>query len=1151
MAIRIALNHQTHYVYDREVDLLPQIIRLRPAGHSRTPITAYSCRVTPAEHFENWQQDPQGNWLLRCVFPKKVCEFKVEIDLAADMTVINPFDFFVESYAEEYPFTYDEALARELRPFLEMVPLQPALEAWLATVDRTKMRTIDFLVGLNQRIQSEIKYLIRLEPGVQSPEETLTLCSGSCRDSAWLLVQALRHVGIAARFVSGYSIQLAPDIKALDGPSGVAQDVCDLHAWAEAYLPGAGWIGLDATSGLMTGEGHIPLAATPDPTSAAPITGSVGEKCETEFHYTMQVTRIHEDPRVTKPYTEDQWTTIEALGHKVDERLNAGDVRLTMGGEPTFVSIDDMDGEEWNTAALGKEKRVRADILMKRLKKQFAPGGLLHYGQGKWYPGESLPRWAFSCYWRRDGQPIWLNPELFADETKQYGFDWPHAEQFARRLTERLGLDANFVIPAYEDAWYYLWRERRLPTNVDPLASKLKDEEERKRLARILERGLSEVVGYVLPLQKVREAEEVGRWATGPWFVRQEHMFLLPGDSAIGLRLPLDSLPWLAAHEVPKLYERDPVEARSEFAPHPAYARQATLPSAPLTQRASELAYASGGNVPSWHEGDDYEYAQATAPRRRQRNGNGNGNGHHDDALNRWWQHESVAPPAHDDSANKIRTALCVEPRDGRLHVFMPPVEFAEDYLDLVAKIEATAAELDRPVVIEGYLPPHDRRLNLVKVTPDPGVIEVNVHPAHNWDEVVKITTTVYEEARQSRLGTEKFQLDGRHTGTGGGNHVVMGGATPTDSPFVRRPDLLRSLVGYWINHPSLSYLFSGMFIGPTSQAPRVDEGRRDALYELQLAFKEIPDSGDCPPWLVDRVFRNLLVDLTGNTHRAEFCIDKLFSPDSATGRLGLVEFRGFEMPPHAQMSLTQQLLLRSLVARFWEAPYKDQLVDWGTTLHDRYLLPYFVKQDFGDVLEDLRAHDLPFDDRWFAPHYEFRFPVIGTFNQRAIEVELRTAIEPWYVLGEEPAGGGTVRFVDSSVERLQVLVRGMTDPRHVVVVNGRRLPLHPTGTAGEYVAGVRYRAWQPSQCLHPTIPVDAPLVFDVLDTWLKKSIGGCTYEVSHPAGRNYTTFPVNSLEAEARRLARFFKMGHTPGPMALPPEENTTAYPLTLDLRR
>ena len=1190
MAIRVALHHRTRYEYDRRVNLYPQLIRLRPAPHCRTPILSYSLKVAPEGHFENWQQDPHGNFLLRAVFPEKTDQFSVEVDLVADMTIVNPFDFFVEASAETFPFQYEPWLARELRPFLECDPVGPKLQNYLATIPRANKNTVFFLVDINQRLRSELGYLIRLEPGVQTAEETLTLGSGSCRDQAWLMVQILRNLGIAARFVSGYSIQLTPDVKAIDGPIGVTTDVTDLHAWTEAYLPGAGWIGMDPTSGLLTGEGHIPLAATPDPFSAAPISGGV-ETCESKFHFDMGVKRIFEDPRVTLPYDDATWNRIESLGHELDRRLEAGDVRLTMGGEPTFVSIDNMEAEEWNTAALGPEKRRLAGTLLRRLRDRFGKGGLLHFGQGKWYPGESLPRWALSVHWRRDGQPIWRDPALVADDDRPYFYTQADAQRFSAELAQRLGVESKWSIPAYEDLWYYLWRERRLPINVDPFKSNLKEPEERKRLARIFEAGLSSIVGYCLPLQRERTPEGP-KWISGPWPVRPEAMFLLPGDSAMGFRLPLDSLPWVAPLPFSQIFELDPA---TELAPLAETMAQRSVPDDP--QVMAETARAKQRRIPALATGGpespNYAYLGGSHPgipsayAGNGRNGNGQPYGRAGDGALRYREEEagSEGDLAHEreeleeaarqrarehsggedrdsrlpssDPANWrrrdeiVRVAVCVEARQGVVHVFLPPVSYAEDYLDLVAAVEDTAAALQMPIRVEGYLPPRDPRLNLISVTPDPGVIEVNIHPAAKWDDLVSNTTALYEEARYSRLGTEKFNLDGRHTGTGGGNHVVLGGPTPADSPFLRRPDLLRSLVAYWNNHPSLSYIFSGMFIGPTSQAPRVDEGRRDAIYELELACRQIPDSGEVPPWLVDRVFRNLLVDVTGNTHRAEFCIDKLYSPDSSTGRLGLVEFRAFEMPPHARMSLTQQLLIRALVARFWEKPYKASLVDWGTTLHDRWLLPYFLQQDLEDVCAELGSHGFPIESRWFGPHLEFRFQRIGEFTQRAVHVELRQAIEPWYVLGEEGAVGGTARYVDSSVERLQVLVRGLTDTRHVLACNGVRIPLHPTGTEGEAVAGVRYRAWQPPRCLHPTIGVHTPLVFDLVDTWLDRSLGGCTYHVAHPGGRNYTTFPVNAYEAESRRAARFFAFGHSAGDLALRQPEPNPRFPLTLDLRR
>ena len=1123
MAIHVALNHKTHYRYDRPVAHSPHVIRLRPAPHCRTPILSYSLRIAPEKHFLNWQQDPFSNYLARLVIPEKATELLIDVDLVAEMSVYNPFDFFLEETAEKFPFTYEAALKSELEPFLTRPFAGPLLMKFVAATDRSPKRTIDFLVGLNQRVWKEIKYGIRLEAGVYAPEKTLQLREGSCRDSAWLLVNALRHFGLAARFVSGYLIQLKPDVKSLDGPSGAESDFTDLHAWAEVYLPGAGWVGLDPTSGLMAGEGHIPLACSPKPTGAAPVTGAVDE-CKTTFLHEMKVTRIFESPRVTKPYTEEQWQDIESLGHRIDTELQKNDVRLTMGGEPTFISIDNMDGEEWNFTAVGPEKRRLSGNLIRRLKDKFAQGGLLHYGQGKWYPGESLPRWALACYWRKDGRTIWHDDKLFAHESENYGHDDPQARRFAEQLARVLEIKPKYVIPAYEDAWYYLWREKRLPANVDPLQSRLEDKEERARLAKIFNQGLDKVAGYVLPIK--RRWTNAPGWASGPWFMRAEHLFLTPGDSPIGLRLPLDSVPWVSRGDYPYVNPPDPMEDLPPL-PEPEQLRRAQR----MLARGSQQTVPGGGGGrpgPRALAGQKLEKLEPPEdPERPDR------------------------PPARLQSADWIvRTALCIEPRDGRLHVFMPPVRTAEDYLELITAIEETATELKLPVVIEGEAPPHDYRLNHIKVTPDPGVIEVNLHPARSWDELVVNTTTIYEEARLSRLTAEKFMLDGRHVGTGGGNHVVIGGPSPADSPILRRPDLLRSLLGYWQNHPSLSFLFSGLFIGPTSQHPRVDEARNDSLHELELAFKQVPDAASVPPWLVDRLFRNLLIDATGNTHRSEFCIDKLYSPESASGRLGLVELRAFEMPPHARMSLTQQLLLRSLIARFWKQPYEQRLVRWGTELHDRFMLPHFVEQDFHDVVEDLQANGYPIKPDWFAPHLEFRFPVCGGITQRGVQLEIRQALEPWHVLGEEGGAGGTVRYVDSSLDRVQVKVNGMIDSRHFVACNGRAVPLHPTGTEGEFVAGVRYRAWHPPECLHPTIGKHSPLTFDIVDGWSRRSIGGCTYHVSHPGGLSHAKLPVNAYEAESRRLARFLSIGHTPGPMTVPASERNPEFPFTLDLR-
>jgi uncharacterized protein (DUF2126 family)/transglutaminase-like putative cysteine protease len=1059
MALQIALHHRTTYRYDPAIMLGPQTVRLKPAPHCRTPILSYSLKIEPAEHFINWQQDLQGNYSARLVFSKPTRLFSVEVDLVAEMTVLNPFDFFLDPTAEKTPFTYEPKLAIELAPFLRKDSSAPAFDAFLKSVDLTPRPTIEFLVALNLRVSRAVRYIIRLEHGVQSPNETLTLGSGSCRDSAWLLVQMLRHIGLAARFASGYLIQLRHDVKSREDTSGAARDFADLHAWCEVFLPGAGWIGLDATSGLLAGEGHLPLACSPEPSGAAPISGVVG-KSESSFEFAMTVRRILESPRVTLPYKEETWAAINAVGAKVDDILGKQDVRLTVGGEPTFVAMDGVERPEWNTAALGPHKRELAGRLFRRVFAEFGKGGFVHHGQGKWYPGEPLPRWVLACFWRKDGEPLWRDQRLLLPDPLVPGSRvTADARRFAAALAKLLGVGEELLVPGYEDSLYHVWKERRIPAGYDPAEISPNDAAERARLGVVLETGLDTPVGYALPVRR----DETGRWSSSPWRFVAGRMFLIPGDSPMGFRMPLSLQPW-------------------------------RLPG-------------------------------------------------------------SVGP----NPEGEVRIALCVEARGGNVAVFLPPVERADDYLALLRAVEATALSLLMPVVLEGYLPPPDPALDNIKIIPDPGVIEININPSSSWAELSKKTEWLYAAARDCGLVAEKFMIDGRHTSTGGGNHVVLGGPTPEDSPLLRRPHLLKSLLAYWHQHPSLSYLFSGLFIGPTSQSPRIDEARNDSLYELEIAFMELDRKlaaagdapGACPPWLVDRIFRNILIDVTGNTHRAEFCIDKLYSPDNATGRLGLLEFRAFEMSPHPRMSLVQHLLVRALVSRFWEHPFSPRrLTRWGTELHDRFMLPHFLKVDMGEVVADLKEWGLSFAESWFAPQLEFRLPVFGRVRFREAELELRQALEPWHVMGEENAGG-TVRFVDSSVERLQVKLTGVSPARYQVACNGVLIPLHPTGAAGEFIAGVRYRVWQPSSALHPTIGVDSPLVFDLVDTWNGRSVSGCTYHATHPGGRTYTKVPVNSYEAESRRLARFSPFGHSPGQREpLEAASGSPEFRYTVDLR-
>jgi uncharacterized protein (DUF2126 family)/transglutaminase-like putative cysteine protease len=1026
MGIQVALNHRTVYRYEKAISLGPQVIQLRPALHCRTPVLSYSLDVSPSDHILNWQLDPHNNRQARLLFSGKTNELLIEVNLIADLSPYNPFAFFLEPGVEEYPFAYDPGLAKDLEPYRSVDQPGPMLHAFLESLVRRKSGTISLLLDLNRKLRDEIGYVTRLAPGVQTCEETLEKRSGSCRDSAWLLVQILRNLGIAARFVSGYLIQLQSDDPASGGPK---EDSADLHAWAEAFLPGAGWIGMDPTSGLLAGEGHIPLVCTPTASQAAPI-GGTSEPAKVEFSYSMEIRRLNDPRRPSKPFTEQDWQRIRQVAHRVDDELKAQDVRLTMGGEPTYVGIDDPESPQWSIDAAGSMKRIRGLALIQSLREEMASGGFLHYGQGKWYPGEAVPRWALSCYWRVDGVPVWEDISLIARGDEECSFGATDALRFIEALTHRLEVSAENLLPGYNP-----------------------------------ENETSEPVGYILPLRR-RQPEGQLRWSSQLWFPRPERLLLSVGDSPIGFRISTESMPWVAPDEVEYELDGAPFEKWVKLPAHPV--------------RHMEL------------------FAIAPAP----------------DPL------PAVLPPS-DAVKELIRPSLCVQAREGRLHVFLPYTPRLEGYLDLVSAVEDTCEYLKIPVWVEGYAPAPDPRLRSFSVTPDPGVLEVNLPPASNWDELERINTLLDREARRNRLTAEKFNYNGGRSATGGGNHIVIGGASPLDSPLLRRPDLLRSMVAFWQNHPSLSYLFSGIYVGPTSQCPRVDEARMDALYELEVAFRNLP-SDDCPPWVIDGLFRNLLVDTTGNSHRAEFCVDKLFPPEGLGLQLGLLELRAFEMAPHVQMNLLQMLLIRALVSMFWKTPFEGSLVRWGTTLHDRFMLPEFVRRDLREVLAQLRLSGHNFEDEWFNSHLEFRFPKIGSIAAGGVELELRQALEPWNVLAEETFSGRTVRTVDSSMERMQVKLSGVTqDSRYAVVCNGRRVPLQLTGEPGIALAGVRFRARRLSATLHPTVPVHAPLVFHLIDRLSDNSIGQCTYHVGTPDGRPYPGRPANSAEADDRQRLR------------------------------
>jgi uncharacterized protein (DUF2126 family) len=1092
--VRVRIQHRTVYRYPEPAAFGPHIVRLRPAPHTRARLLSYNLAVEPEAEFR-WQRDPSNNHIARLTFPAgtKARELSFTVDAALDVSPVNPFDFFIDDRCKVLPFDYPDGSALELAPYRQQGSIAAHLSPVLQAV-KVEGYPTDFLVRLNQEVSSRVRYIIRNEPGIQTSRETLTLGSGSCRDSALLLVELLRAAGLAARFVSGYLIQLADEGDIPDLAKGIDRDVLDLHAWAEAFIPGAGWVGLDGTSGLLTGEGHIPLAATSDPELAAPISGTSDHGSD-GFDFEMSVVRLGRELHPRHPYSEDDWKALVSAGGQVDEALAARGILLTIGGEPTWTSREYPDLPEWNTEALGPTKWQQGQRLARELRTRLGVGPVPMQRMGKLYPGESLPRWALDLLWRKDGIPIIRNSACL-DLRSPGEMNHPRAlerldecQNLAQVLAKRLGVNHNWM-PGYEDPWLFFMDEENLPADVDPLGFDLEDPEVRRRLTEVLTWGLNTPRGLALPLTRFANG-----WGSCNWNFRRKHLFLIPGDSPMGLRLPLDRI-----GGVP-----------------PDWVKDVTLPQ------------------------PDFEFDPRQVRRERAK---GTGTGRwveQGDALGR------VPNPGW------LRTALCLEPRGDILHVFLPPLSRAEDFLELVATVEDSAHETGLTVAFEGYAPPTDPRLRSCLITPDPGVIEVNLPVTESFPEYIELITTLGDAANHAGLTPQKYQVDGREVGSGGGNHITMGGVFTAESPFLRRPDLLASLLRFFQNHPSLSYLFTGLFVGPTSQAPRLDEARHEGLYELGLALDRIPPPSEPPlfPWFLDRLLRNLLVDVAGNAHRAEFCIDKLYNPSSLSGRLGIVELRPFEMPPHEQMMAAQMYLVRALVTSFVNKPYVQDFVHWGTELHDRFLLPHYLWADFTDVLSHIEASGLRANPAWYRPFLDYRFPVAGTLEAANLSLEVRTALEPWSVLGEEPTGATVSRFVDSSLERVQVRVDGYTPGRHVVAVNGYELPLRPTGKVGEGVAGVRFRAWQPAHCFQPHIGIHHPLHFDLIDSWAHRSLGSCTYHVWHPEGRAYEAAPLTRFEAAARRHQRFTTDGHMPYPARVRSVVPDPAHPFSLDLRR
>jgi uncharacterized protein (DUF2126 family) len=1096
--MRLLVQHQSTWAYPSPAALGPHLIRLRPASHTQADIETYGLTITPGGDLR-WQQDPYGNHIGRLTYPSgtTVEALQVGVEFTCNIKPVNPFDFFIDDRCKDAPFTYPAELLPDLAPFLDRTEASVAggvrLAAFLDTLPR-EGDTVQLIVQLNAAVNTVTSYVIREEAGIWTPEETLTAGRGSCRDSAVLLIAALRSRGLAARFVSGYLIQLTDEGMIPGEQRGVTSDVVDLHAWAEVFVPGGGWIGLDATSGLLCGEGHIPLACTASPPLAAPVEGTSDTQAES-VSFSMKIERLEHEPCPTRPYEDEVWLAMLDAGDCADAALRDAGLMMTMGGEPTFNGRDYPEAPEWNGDALGPHKTRTGRRFAAGLAQRLAPGGIVMERVGKHYPGESLPRWALDIIGRTDGAPIWHGKTLA--ETK--GATPHHAARFATALATRLDLQ-DYVIPAFEDPWRALQDEANLPAHLDPRTAKLDDPEERRRLARLLDRGLSTEAGFVLPLTRFD-----GTWLSDAWTFRRGQLYLIPGDGPMGLRLPLKSL------------GGGYVAAPAEAAVDPPDPRRAAMLVHEATTRAEMAAL-----------------------------------------LQRLVQARSTTPTAPLEAQDAsvlgaaIGTALCVEARDGAVRVFFPPLETAEDFLALLAIVDETAQQLSMSVALEGYPPVSTPDLKKFCVTPDPGVLEVALPPVTTVREHAALVDTVFDVALHAGLHSEKYLLDGRMAGSGGGNHITFGGPEALQSPFLQRPDLLASLLTFLQHHPSLSYMFSGLFVGPTSEAPRIDEARHDALYEMEIALERAHDrSQPTPTWLTDLLFRHLLVDVAGNTHRAEVSIDKLYDPATPYGRQGIVELRAFEMPPHPRMITAQALLVRSLLASFAAEPYKAPLVRWGQTLHDRYLLPTYLWRDFEDVLRflDDRGFALPSDA--YTPFIELRCPLVGSLDAGDVTLEVRNAIEPWLVLGEEATPSGTSRYVDSSMERIEVRLTGAIPERHMVLVNGHQLPLRASGMAGERVGGVRFRAWAPPHSLHAHLGIHHPITLEVIDTWAKRSLGACAYHVWHPEGRSFDSPPLTRFEASARRAQRFTRAEPQRAPVypRIAPAHHDVPY--TLDLRR
>jgi uncharacterized protein (DUF2126 family)/transglutaminase-like putative cysteine protease len=1095
VSTRVAITHRIEQHFARPVRLSTHWLRLRPAPEQRAQIAAFSLAVDAEPHFLNWVRDPFENHLARLDFPEPLAGLGITLELIAELEPTNPFDFLAEPYAAEHPFEYPVQLKKELSPYRLTSAPGPRLSAWLANVDRTSKTTLERLDELTRMVQEAHALAVDAGPGAVDLERFLERGKGSCWEFAWLLTVTLRHVGLAARFVCGYRLLLADES---GGSTPRFPDTVTLHTWSEAYIPGAGWIGLDPAAGIFITETYIPLACAPEPVRVLPIVGD-REPCVETRSESLRVRRLT-PAQASWPHTDTQRADIDALGRFVDEDLALQGLKPALGVSLSFVSRQDGMAPEWSTQALGPSKRLLAESLSVALWKRLGHGGVPQLGQGEWYGGESLPRWRLGCFFRADGEPVWRNPERLSFGHAQRTAGPDQAQRLVRSLARGLGIDPARVVAAHEDPLHELWRARapgQLPAPQD-----LRDPLRRRALAERLSSAHRTPTGFLVPLgwDHARAC-----WVSGNWRFRRSGIYLAPGSASMGYRLPLDGLIDDEAGVLEAHIERCPFEER--------------------------------GKLPDFHAGVRSRHDRGpTEPSTR-----------------------DGRPP---------RTALCVEARAGELFVFLPPVSHLEHYLELVAAVEVAAEALKLPVSLEGYEPPEDPRLRRFLLEPDAGVLRLNLPETSSWDEQLSVISAAYEEAWRLDLNTERVSADdGRRVPSGGGGRLTVGGVSPAESPFLTRPEILRSLIAYWQRHPCLSYLFAGRLIGPSGSAPRPDEGRDEILYELSIALEHLRSGTSDKPWLADRVLRHLLTDPAGNLKRAEIRIDQLYAPERASLRLGRILINAFESAPEARLAALQSLLVLGLIGRFGRHPDSGELRRWGPALHDQFLLPEVLWADLRIVVADLAAARYPFQLDWFEPLFELRFPVLGSVPIGPLMFKLRSAHEPWPLLAEEVTRGGVARFIDAANERLQVTLSGAHPGRYVLACNGHRVPLQRTPTHGEYVAGVRYKVSNPPSTMHPTVSPVEGLVFDVIDTWTGHAIGGCTYlapqpRISGPIGTPTPApptgepregprfFPVPFLSMQAMgKSGRFLPRGSGVGKMAAPPRVDDEQFPYLLDL--